>query len=389
MKLSRRLAVAGVCVGASGVLAAACGSSGSGGGSGSADQCGASVNCKLPPTPPSGPATTVAKTHNYAMHKLYLGDSPRPTSSSPNPAPDANAWKAFGYNLDNLVTAKDSTDVCTLAPGASKITQIDGTGGVDNSFGENIMPIVITTAGQDAGKKINDSIQQGGFTVMTVVTGFDDSSKQTATGLSGVLLAGGKFGADAGAPSWDLNTHWPVRPELLNCPNSTCPAGTDPVAAAKIRFPSAYDVNGTFVNGTPGDLDLALSIGGQSLDISIHHALITFDQQAAGSVQNGTIAGVINTEELITSLKSVAGHISQSLCSGSAFDSIASQIRQASDIVVNSNGSVSNQSGTPCNGISIGLGFDATEIAAPQASDIAPPTQAAPDPCADAGGGGG
>jgi hypothetical protein len=38
-----------------------------------------------------------------------------------------------------------------------------------------------------------------------------------------------------------------------------------------------------------------------------------------------------------------------------------------------------------CNGISVGLGFDATEIALPTGADIAPMTPPGPDPCADAG----
>jgi hypothetical protein len=44
---------------------------------------------------------------------------------------------------------------------------------------------------------------------------------------------------------------------------------------------------------------------------------------------------------------------------------------QASDIVLGSDGeTVSNMAGRACNGISIGLGFDATEIALPAAGDI-------------------
>jgi archaellum component FlaG (FlaF/FlaG flagellin family) len=100
-----------------------------------------------------------------------------------------------------------------------------------------------------------------------------------------------------------------------------------------------------------------------------------------------TIAGTLITTELVSSLQSVVGNILTSLCSGSAFQSIAQQIEQASDIIIDpSSGAVSNTSGQMCNGISIGLGFDATEIAAPVAADIEAPPAAAPNPCAtDAG----
>src|ERR1019366_6571618 len=119
----------------------------------------------------------------------------------------------------------------------------------------------------------------------------------------------------------------------------------------------------------------------QSLTIDVHSALVTFAPSKPGTVTNGTIAGTLITTELVASLKSVAGHISVSLCSGSAFQSIAQQIEQASDIIIDSNsGSVSNSAGTMCNGISIGLGFEGTEIAAPKSSDIEGVTMGAPNP---------
>jgi hypothetical protein len=163
-----------------------------------------------------------------------------------------------------------------------------------------------------------------------------------------------------------------------------CPV--DPIKDATITFPSAYQAGGTFVNGSPASLTLNLSIGGQSLSIAVHSALITFQPKSPGSVTDGTIAGVLITDELVNALKSVAGNISTSLCSGSAFMSIAQQIDQASDIVIDTgSGAVSNTSGVMCNGISIGLGFEGTEVAAPTSSDIEAPAAAAADPCADAG----
>jgi hypothetical protein len=231
---------------------------------------------------------------------------------------------------------------------------------------------------------------------MTYITGFDDTAGNTtsASGLTGVLLAGGSYAAqhDGGAPSWDTTTHWPILPTLINGCSATsgCPAGTDPVANAQIKFPQAYQAKGTFVNGSPGDLDLNLSIGGESIDVKVHSALITFDPKSPGSVTNGTIAGVLVSQELVNSLQQVAGRISTSLCSGSAFQSIAQQILQASDIIIDpSSGTVSNTSGQNCNGISIGLGFEGTELAPPTAADVIGPQAPSPDPCADAGGGGG
>jgi hypothetical protein len=56
------------------------------------------------------------------------------------------------------------------------------------------------------------------------------------------------------------------------------------------------------------------------------------------------------------------------------------QFEQASDILYDG-ATISNVSGQACNAISIGLGFDATEIAPP--SVIAPGAPQPPDPCGD------
>jgi len=417
MKLSHGLGMTGLgLVGAAAAVVGfsmtgvGCSSSTSGGSSssgGSGDTCANASNaCVVQPAAPSGGAPK-SGSHNYAIHTLYLGDTDRTGVTN------SAAWKDYGYNLDDLVTKKAcdsktkppacSDDVCTLTAGAAGITQVDGNGGIDNSFGENILPIVITTAGSDAAARINTSINDGAFTIMTYVTGFDDSAANTtsATGLSGILLAGGSYANahDGGMPSWDPTTHWPIVPTIMNGCNAMtgCGAGctygsaagacgVDPTKAATVTFPSAYQAGGTFVNGSPSTLSLNLSIGGQSLSINVHSALITFQPKAVGSITDGTIAGVLITSELVSALRSVAGNISPSLCSGTAFESIAQQIEQASDIIIDPNsGTVSNSAGAMCNGISIGLGFEGTEIAAPTSSDIEAVSAAAPNPCADAG----
>jgi hypothetical protein len=63
--------------------------------------CGrASTGSAAPPGPPPTPITAA---HNYAVHKLYLGDTDRTGIANPS------AWMSFGYDLDGLVTTADST----------------------------------------------------------------------------------------------------------------------------------------------------------------------------------------------------------------------------------------------------------------------------------------
>ncbi|MGH7294515.1 MAG: hypothetical protein ACRELB_06275, partial [Polyangiaceae bacterium] len=349
-----------------------------------ADTC-QGPSCSSPPQPPPGDAGPATKTtpREYALHTLYLGDTDRNGTAS------ASAWKTYGYDLDGLTTTVSSTDACTLQPGAAKSTQVDGLGGIDNSFGENILPIILTTAGNNIDQTVNAGIAAGHPTNLVYTTGFDDTpgSTASATGLTGALLGGADYALAHGgaAPAWDLGTHWPVAPESLSgCPGGVCPAGTDPIAAATQQLPHAYQSGGTFVSGSPASVTVGLSMNGTLLPLVVREAVVTFRPGGAGAVTGGTVAGVLSTTELVAALQRVAGAISTSLCSGSAFQSIAQQIEQASDIVYDpATGAVSNHAGVACNAISIGLGFDATEIAVSTPADVAGPTPPAPDPCGD------
>ena len=291
----------------------------------------------------------------------------------------------FGYDLDGKLTTQYSTDVCSLVAGASRSVQADGTRGIDNSWGANIVPILETLSSAFS-QNANASIQAGGPTQLFYVMGFDDSAGNTttATGASGVTLATAQFANPN--PTWNASTHWPIAPEYMTgCTLSTgCPAGTDPLGAATLRFYKGFQTGGTFSTGVPFDFALQIPMGGQPMTVTLHQAVVTFAPLAPGAVTNGTIAAVLDTQELIAQLQQVAGRISTSLCSGSAFQSIASQIEQTSDINLSGN-VVSNTPGAVCNAISIGIGFDATEIAVPTPADIAGPQPAPPNPCGDGG----
>lgn len=329
----------------------------------------AAGNVGGPPAKPSGPATTSMDVATFAVDTLLLGEADRSGAVSPT------AWKSLGYNLDGKVTTQSSTDVCTLAPGAGKSVQVDGNNGIDNSFGANILPIIQNAAGlQTPSKTISDAIAKGSFTIMLSITGLTQDAKQTNTSLTGQLFAGGAYDPmGMTKPTFDMNTDWPVRPELLN-------DGMTIASGSKVKFSDAYIVNGTFVNGTGAQITLSLGFGGVALDLTVKNAILTFDH-AGAAANNGTIGGVIDTEQLITGLKAVAGRISPSLCSGTTFDGIASQIKAASDIL--SDGT--NAPGTPCTGISIGIGFTAKQIKNPD--KVAPMSTPSPDPCSAMDGG--
>jgi hypothetical protein len=353
MKLYKSLSLLAVGLGAVGVVAAqGCSSSTA------APTGGTAASGTVPPGPPSAGPTTDKTTRVFALNQLFLGEVGRS-------GPVKDAWKDFGYNVDGLATTKTDTNVCTRVGGADPAKQEDGNGGIDNSFGHTIVGFIQGIA-PNPSKTINDSIQGGSFTILLEVTGLSDDPKQSATGLSGRLLVGGTYSDDkTKKPTFATNDDWPFR------------------ASPIVPISNAYVNNGTFVNGANGaDVELSLFIQGVQLSLTIKRAAITFDHTGAHDAANGTISGVINTEQLVTGIKSVAGRISTQLCGGSTLDTIEQTIRQASDI--HSDGT--NGPGAPCDAISIGIGFTAKEIG--PAKTAAKDSPAPPDPCADAGAGG-
>jgi hypothetical protein len=342
-----------------------------------------SVPSGQPPAPPTTTTPASMKTETFAVKYLFLGEADRSNGGAPGSTPPSNsAWKAYGYNLDGKVTTATSTDVCTLAAGAPKDNQIDGNNGIDNSFGSVILPIIQSAASLPApSTTITTAIDSGKFTILMEIVGLDDTTTQNSTGLTGQLFAGGAYN---GTPAFDMTTDWPVLPQLLKDYNMQTGTGTI-ASGSTVQFvdsnnnPTPYITNGTFVSGNlaTGGITVTISLvfDGVPLSLSINHAVITFDHTAPNTAANGTIAGVINTNDLINGLKAVAGRISTSLCGG-AFDGIAQQIMQASDIIHDG----TNVMGTACDGISVGLGFTGALIANPDTvsmSDGGVP----PDPC--------
>lgn len=339
--------------------------------------CGSDTESTTTPTggdqtgtqPPEAPAATPGDGPGVvlAVSKLYLGDTNR--DGSPN---TSNGWKDYGFNLDRKISTKESADLCKPAGGgAPSAVYPDGNGGIDNSFGKNILPIIRGLA-PDASTQINDSIAQGSFTIMMDIQKLGSGTVYNP--LTTKLYAGGDLGM---APAWDGSDVWPVRPELLQCCDATCACdGATDIEGSKVVFPTSYVVDDTWVSGSASALSLSLSVAGFSLNLTIGSAIIAMklDPDHKGATV-GTIAGIIDTEAFIEELRKVAGNFDAGLCEGSTFDGLANQLRAASDILKDG----SQDPTKDCNGISIGLGFDASAV---QLGTIGDPSMGAEDPCA-------
>ena len=133
--------------------------------------------------------------------------------------------------------------------------------------------------------------------------------------------------------------------------------------------------SGTRVSGSKGDIGLSLGVSGFELVLNIADAVVTMDlDPSLSGASNGIIAGVIEVEPLIDQLRLIAGSFDESLCGGTTFDSIADQIRQASDMMATGR----QDPGATCDAISIGLGFEAK---ASNLGEIGDATEPGEDPC--------
>ncbi len=264
-------------------------SGGTGGGSGGAVEdgtCADGATCTLPPEAPSSPTAPSGDAKTWAVSKIYLGDTTR------DGTPDTKAWADYGYNLDGIVSTKTGSNHCTPQMGANPSSvKTDGAGGVDNSFGANLLNIILGVA-PTAGDDINQSVLDGDFTIMLHNQALGTEANQGP--VKAALYGGSKL---EGGPKFDGSDMWPVTPELLNNGDINSP---------KVTFDNAFVADGIWASGSNATVTLSISIQGFTLDLVITNAVITANIADQDNVTDGIIAGVLDTEDLINELRNAA-----------------------------------------------------------------------------------
>ena len=309
------------------------------------------------------PADAQAKT--LAVSKLFLGSTNR--DGSPN---TASGWKKYGFNLDGKISTEASKDLCKPREGANPANIYpDGDGGIDNSFGRNILPVV-RAAAPDAESSVNDSLKEGSFTLLLHINKLCPEAEYNP--LDARLYGGASLQMP---PKFDGTDEWPVIAELLENPAD--------ITSSKVKFPQSYLIENTWVSGTNAPINLSLNVAGFSLNLTIGNAVLAMKlSDDHKSATEGTIAGVLETDVLTKELRKVVAAFDESFCEENAtVDSILTQIEQASDIMKDG----SQDPNSVCDGISIGLGFEMKEV---KLGTVAPPAEFE-DPCAAGMGGSG
>jgi hypothetical protein len=344
---------------------AACGSSGSGStnpltsgsGAGSGSTSGAGAGTGVTTGSNGTGGQVVGESVAFVVSKLYLGD----TDAGGNEDPQ-NGWRSWGFNLDQRDSTPASVDLCKPhSGGTAQEVYPDGDNGIDNSFGKNVLPIL---AGIDGSypAKVNASIAEGKsaaaiFELTNLGSGSDQGS------LLGRFYRGVPLNK---APHFDGTDVWPVTKDSLSNPGDA--------SSAKITFSDgALSGDGWFAHAEGGDLRIDLTVNGTSITLTILVPVVSLLLDPSHQSGHGIIAGVLDANAFAEQFRTLAGGFDPSLCSGPTIDSILGQIKGTADILTNGN----QDHASTCNGISIGLGFDAAvvKLGAP----VATPTPT--DPC--------
>lgn len=259
-----------------------------------------------------------------------------------------HGWEALGYNLDGLVSPKGATDACkALVPNSAG----DGARGIDNSFGQNIVPLldlmVAEHIGDDAAEASqNRDILSGAHTLLFQVRGLPKDGT-SARNLTGQLFVGATLGT---RPTFQPSEVWPVREDLL--------ASLTP-AESRTVFTDAYVRDGVFVSGAPQTIELELRLQRLPFRLKVQRAVVTW-KTTGTSLSEGVVAGRVSAPDLVEETKTFLRRRYNVRCDG-AGDKTIGTLANYADILLD--GSV--DATRACDGISFAFGFTAKEIQNP------------------------
>ncbi len=288
----------------------------------------------------------------FALTSLYFGQGA------------SGEWKAIGKNLDGLESDATSTDVClTNSGGDPDLAYPDGDNGIDNSFGKNLLPLILglVPSWPDG---VTSYLEDGRFNAMMKVYCLPDDGD--APQLTTKVFGGTDLGM---TPLYDGSDVWPVVPELLS--DLQDPESSTLVFENSSVTGSMYDsgTNETFV------LTIPIEFNSQSaqLKLTLYAAHLTMDLSSdRRSATGGIIGGVLDTEEFIDQVKKIA--FMGDVCGDQVYQDILSLVRQSSDIM---NDGTQNPA-TVCNGISFGVAFEMAEVQLGNVGPTALPGMACP-----------
>jgi hypothetical protein len=306
----------------------------------------------------ASPAAATTTDAAYAITYVYA-DEDRTRTKDPS-----NVWRYVGFDLDGQSTDAASTDHCRPLAGAdADLVKTDGDGGIDNAFLKSIAPII---AGVDSDwvDSWNRSLAKGSASIVLRLPGLvlpaagqagtpGDGSTSAGMGYTSVKRCeadGGTGGAGGAGNTGDAGQDPP--PIVAIDRTSVCDGD---LGAPLWSAPEGSLTGDVWVSGEIPEGWLAIPFNSATLVVRLRRVRVEMTLSAdRRHVTFGTIAGVADTEELISQLTLIRGAISPLACSV-LFDSYIQRIRRSSDIMADG----TQDPAAECTGISLGLGFDA------------------------------
>jgi hypothetical protein len=254
---------------------------------------------------------------------------------------------------------------------------LDAPRGVDNAFGARVLPEIqryfVSFSVPSVG--VSSALERGTDGYLFDVTGLSAETAQTASGLRIDFLGAGGAEYEAGSsPAWDGRDRWKVIDDALV--DGTLAGG------AKVRFSDAYVNRGTIVSGSPRDFRFTMRLrsavaSAPAVDVSflLRDAFITARHvprqgTSPARLDDGIIAGRVRRNDLIETIYSVLA--AQNQCSAAAL--VAPLLDPSFDLIA---------PGLPatreCDELSMAIGFDAVESAAP--TTVVPAVPFVPQTC--------
>jgi hypothetical protein len=322
---------------------------------------------RVPLRPAGERKASGGKTIWLAVRTYHLG------IFDPAGGPADDAWKQWGYDLDEVCTgpreSTENTGTCIRPMTANQDSLIDGLRCRDNNFGRHIGGMV-RTAMPDAEDSLNKAVDNG---TSTWIFRIDDIDPTGSDPFAPAALYRSADERMTNPPKWDGSDARAVLSDSVTDKDVMKPV---------LTFPNAYIAGNTWVSGEPATMRLGLPIARDIIiSMNLQSAVFSLElNDKRDSGRNGTAAGalaVADIEPILFPIAEAAG-----FCPGSSlYDAVLKTAAKAPDVVL---GAPKLQSlGVTCNGISVGVGFEVMPVKPSTAVvDPLPPRTGA---CGDAG----
>lgn len=265
----------------------------------------ADTSLRHAPSDPGAPPATSSAVRTFAVRSFDLG------------AADPAAWRNIGLDIDGIASTRTSTDVCKLAAGAPAGVHDDGVGGVDNSFGANVVPMLVAFFGSDVNAHMNATLLSAERTDLLAIRGADAAGDATVgASLNGAAL-----------------------------PHAWIAGSTFVAAPSEQQYQLALGkVGDGAATGFPTELVLRIQ----------HVQIVAPLRGGAWTIEGGVLSGIIPVDEAVQDVHDtvLALHPDESPDMLADFERM---VRQAADILVDGKQDPTR----PCDGISVGLRFAA------------------------------